>query len=87
MLLDSGSGHSVVGLKTAQRNNFKIEPLNEDDCANLYSVSDEEIKMLGAAEVIIEISGLKFPHRILISENLGNHFILGRQFLMESQQS
>ena len=34
---------------------------------------------------MIDIAGLQFPHRILISEDVGNHFILGRDFLIESK--
>jgi hypothetical protein len=63
---------------------LRIQPLTEETNHNLFSANGTQLKLLGTADVTLDISELKIPHTFYICENLTESVILGRTFLADA---
>lgn len=63
---------------------MKIDPISDHNYQTLYSANGQMLRLLGTADVTLEIANLRIPHRIYICENLQEQLLLGRSFLSDS---
>jgi hypothetical protein len=83
-LIDAGSCLSLASKSIAQRMYLRVQPLTEETNHNLFSANGTQLKLLGTANVTLDISELKIPHTFYICENLTESVILGRTFLADA---
>jgi hypothetical protein len=83
-LIDSGSFHSIIAKHLAHRLRIKVQPLTEETQQTLFSASGSQLRLIGTADVILNISELHIPHTLYVCENLSESLILGRSFLTDS---
>ena len=69
-LLDTGSFYSLVSIQTARRLKLKIQQLTSETRQSLFSANGTSLKLLGTADVTLDISHLKIPHTVYVCENL-----------------
>ena len=50
----------------------------------LFSANGTQLRIVGTAEVLLNISELKIPHTLYVCENLSEPLLLGRSFLTDS---
>src|SRR5215469_15386301 len=58
-LLDSGSGYSLMGIEKFWEINRKCKLSLEESELKLVSVTDDDIEVLGAARLVVQIMGLQ----------------------------
>jgi hypothetical protein len=68
----------------ARRLRIQPQPLTAETQQNLFSANGSMLKLLGTADLTLDISGLKIPHTVYICDNLNELMILGRSFLTDS---
>jgi hypothetical protein len=83
-LIDTGSCLSLTSKFMAQKMNLRMQSLTEQSNHNLFSANGTRLKVLGTADVTLDISELKIPHTLYICENLTESVILGRTFLADA---
>jgi hypothetical protein len=83
-LIDTGSCLSLTSKFTAHRLHLHIQPLTDETNQNLFSANGSQLKLIGTADVMLDISELKIPHTFYICENLTESVILGRTFLADA---
>ena len=83
-LIDTGSYFSLMNKQLAQRLHVKVQSMTQQTHQNLFSANGSQLKLLGTAEVTLDISVLKIPHTFYVCENLNEQAILGRAFLDDS---
>jgi hypothetical protein len=83
-LIDSGSFHSIIAKHLAYRLRIKEQPVTEETQQTLFSASGSQLRLIGTADVILNIYELQIPHTLYVCENLSEPLILGRSFLTDS---
>jgi hypothetical protein len=63
---------------------LQIESLNSQTFQTLFSANGQRLRLLGTADVVLEIANLRIPHKIYICENLHEQLLLGRSFLSDA---
>jgi predicted aspartyl protease len=82
--LDTGSYYSIISSKLAKKLNLKVEMFSNDEDKALYGANGSPMKLLGKAEITLDIQNLRIPQTIRVCDNLTENLILGRSFLEES---
>jgi len=84
-LIDTGSGQSLISKNLSNKLKLKIQPLTANDSTCLFAAEGSKLRVAGYCEVILNVSGLLLPQRLLVISNLGENLLFGTDFLRTNQ--
>ena len=65
-LIDTGSYHTLISKRFAERNKLCISPISCDNPANLFAANGSVLNVVGSTELPLRIQGLSFPIDALV---------------------
>jgi len=79
-LIDTGSYHTLISKRFAERNKLCISPITCDNPANLFAANGSVLNVVGSTELPLRIQGLSFPIHALVIDSLSDDILLGTTF-------
>ena len=84
VLIDSGSGHSLLSEGVAKAFRLKIKPMKDSQQLQLFGATGTRIALVGETDIDMYIQGLRVTQRVKIARELQPRFLLGMDFLSDN---
>ena len=81
VLLDTGSGVSLISQRTVWRAGASVEPLQTGDSRVLFAANGSTIDVLGAVHLPFQVQDQTYHHRFFVVKNLPNQVLFGLDLL------